>query len=51
MTDILPASIIFAVLFAAAFMLAGLNWRTAWLFAVIGAAGVGISAAHYLDRF
>lgn len=50
MTDILPASILFALLFGAAFNLAGFNWRTAWLFAVICAAGVGISAAHYLDR-
>lgn len=50
MTDVLPASIIMALLLGPAFNLAGFNWRAAWLFAVICAAGVGISAAHYLDR-
>lgn len=51
MTDILPASIIFAFLFGTAFHVAGFSWRTAWLFAVLMASGLGISAAHYLDRF
>jgi hypothetical protein len=51
MTDILPATILFGLLFGAAFIQAGFNLRTSWLFAVICAAGVGISAAHYLGRF
>jgi len=49
-TDILPASVLLALLLCPAFRYAGFNWRSAWLFAVICAAGIGISAAHYLDR-
>lgn len=49
MIAILLAALITTLLFGAAFRAAGFNWRTSWLFAALMAAGLGASAAYYLN--